>query len=181
MRYVSLDIETTGLRPQRDQILQLAMVVEDSRYPEVPVTELPYFCCLVKHEEYQGNAYALSLNAWILDLISGRVRHPTYPIYTQNEMVVIANAFLNDHLGLLGQINVAGKNAAGFDIPFLPTALSDRFRHRVIDPGSVFVDWSKDRLPALGDLLDAPVSHDALGDARDVITCLRRSYNGTQK
>ena len=177
MRYVSIDIETTGLRPQQDQILQLAMVVEDTRYPEVPVEELPYFCCFVKHVEYHGNAYALGLNAWILDLLSGRTKAACrYPIWDLDEMTRAAGSFLSDQLGMRDKINVAGKNAAGFDIPFLPQDLRDRFRHRVIDPGSVFVDWSKDRLPALGDLIDTEVTHDALGDARDVITCLRRSY-----
>lgn len=180
MKYVSLDIETTGVRPKQDQILQLALVVEDTSKPEIPVAELPYFCCLVKHDNYHGNAYALALNAWILDRISGRCRTPSpYPIYSLEEATLTARDFLEKHFASF-KITVAGKNAAGFDIPFLPTALSDMFRHRVIDPGSVFVDWSKDRLPALGDLIDTEVSHDALGDARDVITCLRRSY-GSQK
>lgn len=175
MKYVSLDIETTGVRPKQDQILQLALVVEDTT-KLMPIEELPYFCCLVKHEEYHGNAYALGLNAWILDIVSGRTNTGSpYPILTEEDMVTEANVFLSFHFPK-GKINVAGKNAAGFDIPFLPTILSDRFRHRVIDPGSVFVDWNKNQLPALGDLLETPVSHDALGDARDVITCLRRSY-----
>ena len=177
MKYVSVDIETTGVRPQQDQILQLAMVVEDTRYPEIPVAELPHFCCLVKHDEYWGNAYALGLNAWILDLLSGRTKAASpYPIYDLDEMAEATGKFLDDQLGTRDRINVAGKNAAGFDIPFLPLSLRERFRHRVIDLGSVFVDWSKDRLPALGDLIDTEVTHDALGDARDVITCLRRSY-----
>lgn len=174
MRYVSIDIETTGVRPQQDQILQLALVVEDTT-KRVPVEELPYFCCLVQHEEYHGNAYALALNSWILDVVSGRTKPVPYPIYSLDSMTERALEFLHLQLGI-GRLNAAGKNAAGFDLPFLPRALRDRFRHRVIDPGSVFVDWSKDMLPALGDLIDTPVSHDALGDARDVITCLRRSY-----
>lgn len=176
MKYVSIDIETTGVRPQVDQILQLALVVEDTRYPEIPVQELPYFCRIVKHEEYHGNPYALGLNAWILDLLSGRTKAVSpYPIVHIDGLASDANAFLNDQLGT-GRFNAAGKNAANFDIPFLPEELARRFRHRVIDPGSVFVNWSKDSLPTLGDLIDTPVSHDALGDARDVITCLRRSY-----
>lgn len=176
MKYVSLDIETTGIRPRQDQILQLAMVVEDTSRPAVPVAELPSFCCLVKHDEYWGNAYALGLNSWILDYLSGRNKAVCpYDIYDLNEMTEQAISFLEYYCGT-GRINVAGKNAAGFDIPFLPTNLSDKFRHRVIDPGSVFVDWSKDSLPALGNLINMEVTHDALGDARDVITCLRRSY-----
>lgn len=177
MKYVSLDVETTGLRPNYDQLLQVAMVVEDTELSGIPVQELPYFCAIVRHEEIRGQPYALGLNGWILDIISARLSVGSpYPILEQEQMCYDACDFLDKHFGP-GRINVAGKNAAGFDIPFLPTAISSRFRHRVIDPGSVFVDWSAQSLPSLGDLIGGEVKHDALGDARDVITCLRRSYS----
>lgn len=176
MRYVSLDIETTGLDPKQDQILQLAMVVEDTT-KLVPVEELPYFSVFVKHERITGNAFALGMNAWILDIISGRKeREGAVIVQGIYHLEQLGRDFLKEHFPDGQRINVAGKNVAGFDLPFLPTELKRPFRHRVIDPGSVFVDWSKEMLPALGDLISTEVSHDALGDARDVITCLRRSY-----
>lgn len=183
MKYISLDVETTGLRPNYDQLLQVAMVVEDTELSGIPVEQLPYFCVIVKHEEIRGQLYALGLNGWILDLISGRTGAGSpHPILEQEEMFDAANEFLDRHFGNSGRINVAGKNAAGFDIRFLPTGISDRFRHRVIDPGSVFVDWSANCLPSLGDLIgESVVSHDALEDARDVITCLRRSYSNNKR
>ena len=55
MRYLSLDLETSGPNPQRHQLLELAAVVEDSRRP-LPLAELPAFRRVVCHPEYMGTA-----------------------------------------------------------------------------------------------------------------------------
>lgn len=178
MKYVSLDIETTGLDPARAQILQVAMVLEDSDRSQ-PIEELPHFVCLVKPlgDRYVGNAYALALNADLLSQLAGRIP-ARYPIYDSGQWHLHAW----DWLCALGmdpkrsRLTVAGKNVAGFDIPFLPPDVRTWFRHRVIDAGSVMIDWSKDRVPSLEDLKGGAVAHDALEDARDVIRVLRRSY-----
>jgi oligoribonuclease (3'-5' exoribonuclease) len=174
MRYLSLDVETTGLDPQQDQLLQVAMVVEDSDV-DMPVEELSSINLLVLHPRYVGNAYALGLNGSILRRISGQEPTDLQKIAIADLPAMLLQ-FIN--LNFPGQrVTVAGKNAAGFDIPFMPFSVRERFRHRVIDPGSVFVDWSKDMLPSLGDLTQDTVAHDALEDARDVIRVLRRSYS----
>lgn len=189
MKYLSLDLETTCLQPSPKHILQVSMVVEDTLKREVPVTQLPHFTCFVKHNRIEGEAYALGMNAWILDLISGRDKNQTspYPIYAapdpspQGTWVDMAQRFLNEHFGN-NKITVAGKNVAGFDIPFLPINISRNFRHRVLDPGSLFVNWMEDEYPPdfakckqrAG--IDTPVAHDAREDAMDVIRCLRMFY-----
>lgn len=174
MKYLSLDVETTGLNPLTDQLLQVAMVVEDSDV-DMPVEELPYLNVLVRNERVQGNAYALGMNGAILRKISGQ--DPTdLTIVDAVALPHYLEQWLAEQFPQGQRINVAGKNAAGFDIRFMPELVSRRFRHRVIDPGSVFVDWEKPMLPSLGDLLQDTVSHDALEDARDVIRVLRRSY-----
>jgi DNA polymerase III epsilon subunit-like protein len=44
LRYVSLDLETSGSDPLRHQVLELAAVVEDTRRTATtPLTELPNF------------------------------------------------------------------------------------------------------------------------------------------
>lgn len=179
MKYLSLDIETTCLGPAKpENILMISMVVEDTSEPR-PIEDLPHFTCFIDPGRIEGQAYALSLNGWILDFLSGRAKDPIYPIYRYQHWVTPALEFLTQHFGS-DRINVAGKNAAGFDIPFLPKSISSRFRHRVIDPGSVFVDWSRECLPSLDDIAEQfgehPVTHDALDDARHVIRTLRRSY-----
>lgn len=185
MRYISIDIETTGLDPGRDQVLSVAMVAEDTFTPNIKVEDLPTFSCLVRHERYSGDAYALAMNAKLLEQLAGKGkaeasaqvfdgRRPNgEPAQWEEE----AMAWLRRRPAPL---IAAGKNVAGFDLKFFHPKLRSGFHHRVIDPGSVFIDWDKDAPLGLGDLLknikDGGVSHTAVDDARDVIRVLRRAY-----
>ncbi|MBX4188319.1 MAG: hypothetical protein KW793_04275 [Candidatus Doudnabacteria bacterium] len=177
MKYFSLDLETTGLDPSQDQVLMISLVYEDSNNP-LPIEELPHFTALIKHNRIMGNAFALQMNAWILKMIATKDTSK-YPILSQAEAMALASDFITKHAGN-DRVTIAGKNVAGFDIPFLPD-LKHRFRHRCIDAGSVCLDWTKDVPPALGDLLGAEVTHDALDDARAVIRVLRRTYPNVAK
>lgn len=191
MKYVSLDLETTSLEPSPRHILQVSMVVEDTTKPEVAVEDLPHFTCFVNHERIRGQAYALGMNGWILDILSGRNKTPQpYPILTwkdalfdddeapEGTWLVPALAFLDEQFGS-SKITVAGKNVAGFDIPFLPKELKSRFRHKVLDPGTLYVNWQTDDQAPNFELckkragLNTPVAHDAREDALDVIRLLR--------
>ena len=58
MKYVSIDIETTGLDPETCQILQVGAVIEDTQNL-LPLEELPKFNCIVEHPAYTGSPYAL--------------------------------------------------------------------------------------------------------------------------
>lgn len=100
-------------------------------------------------------------------------------------MIKEANDWLDDEFGKNStSIVIAGKNVAGFDMMFLPKELKRRFAHRTIDPGSVFIDWSKKTPPSSTDLAarfkSEVVSHDAYGDALSVIEWLRTSYPKTE-
>lgn len=180
MKYVSLDIETTCLRPSPDHILMVSMVVEDT-LADTPVEELPHFTAFVNLPHVSGDVYALAMNGWILEIIAGRT-DGQYPVLGFNETWAEAHRFLTVHFGPTARITAAGKNVAGFDLPFLPRDLRDRFRHRVIDPGSLFLNFREDKAPP--DLLtcltragiDKPVAHDAREDAMDVIRLLRTRY-----
>jgi hypothetical protein len=163
------------------------MVVEDSEKLHVPVEELPHFTCFLDHGYIHGEAYALAMNAWILDYISGRVKNPPYKIYPVSDQLSYDTwfrelfAFLDAHFDDK-KITVAGKNVAGFDIPFLPALLQKRFRHKVLDPGTLYVNWNDDDQVPNFELckrradLDPVVRHDAREDAIDVIRLLRKSY-----
>lgn len=208
MRYVSLDIETTCIVPKNpNRILQLAMVAEDSEV-DTPLEELPFFSAIIiPSGEISGSPTALAMNAWIFVAIemSRSKMKPEEFIKRYEELgipretlqraaaalktnffgnldvvVYSANEWLDRIFGERDHINVAGKNVAGFDIPFLPPTLTDRFRHRCIDPGSVFIDWKAKSVPGSGDIAkkcgSSNVSHDAYGDAIDVIRWLRTTY-----
>jgi hypothetical protein len=83
-------------------------------------------------------------------------------------------------------INIAGKNYASFDGKFLEkvSGWKDliKYRHRIIDPSILYIDWNKDEnLPSLNECLKRAeikktVMHTALEDAWDVIQVLRKKY-----
>jgi DNA polymerase III epsilon subunit-like protein len=204
MKYLSLDLETTCLEPSPDHILQISMIVEDTSRPDIPVQDLPHFTCFIRPDIIRGSAYALGMNGWILDIISGRNKKydPTsqYPIYSSKvhftngekaeyTWVHLMMDFLYDHFGS-ERITVAGKNVAGFDIQFLPPCVKARLKHKVLDPGILFFNPDKDKeVPNLEECkkragMDTNVAHDAREDAMDVILILRKAkemnlfYNG---
>jgi oligoribonuclease (3'-5' exoribonuclease) len=80
-----------------------------------------------------------------------------------------------------GRITIAGKNVAGFDIPFLKNEFPevvDWFKHRVLDVGPMFYRKGDLQVPDLKTCLERSkiykhIEHDALGDAEDVIRCIR--------
>lgn len=208
MKYVSLDIETTCISPAEPKnILMISFVVEDTLKPEVAVEDLPHFTCYIKHEEpISGSYFALAMNAWILDIIAGRKKEAPYPIYTgykaQREVKPIegkviggevkpistmeniywverATQFLKEHFPGNKRITIAGKNVAGFDIPFLPAEIKSLFKHKTIDPATLFADWDADEdMPGLELCkkragINTPTAHDAREDALDVIRLVR--------
>ena len=61
MRYISIDIETTGLDPEFNQILSIGAVIEDTLNP-LPFEELPKFHAVIKRESVYGSIFALNLN-----------------------------------------------------------------------------------------------------------------------
>jgi oligoribonuclease len=61
MRYISIDVETTGLDPEFNQILSIGAVIEDTLNP-LPFEELPKFHAVIKRESVYGSIFALNLN-----------------------------------------------------------------------------------------------------------------------
>jgi len=162
MKYVSIDIETTCLGPADPKnILMVAMIVEDTK-KKLPREELPTFACLVRHDRYDGTPFALWLNSWIFELLA-KNDQSKYPIYNAISWVNKAQDFLNEHFPH-EKVVPAGKNVSGFDLPFFPDRLRNKFIHRSIDPGSVFIDWAAEKPDSFVD------------DAWDVIEILRKRY-----
>ena len=196
MKYVSIDIETTGLDPETCQILQIGAVIEDTLNP-VPFEDLPSFKCIVEHENYSGSPFALSLNSWILKILGGlenktkderleyRKYHNILPVglvAKSFQMWLIENCLATDLIGPV-KINAAGKNFASFDKVFLQKlpnwGANVQIRQRILDPAILLTDWKTDEsLPNLQVCIDrcklaGEVTHDALQDAIDVVRVIR--------
>jgi hypothetical protein len=69
MRYASIDIETTGIDPDLNQILSIGIILEDSNNP-LPYEELPKFHCAIKRTELYGNVFAINMNKDLIETIN---------------------------------------------------------------------------------------------------------------
>jgi hypothetical protein len=188
MRYVSLDLETSGSNPARHQILELAAVVEDSRHPR-PLDKLPAFRRVVRHPEYAGTAGAIALNARLFEELAQNEPNPE--LCTPAELLLQLREFLLHH-GFRPDkhdcvsVTMAGKNIAVFDLGFLKElpgwGTLVRAEPAMLDPAAFYLNWRKDsRLPSMSICkaragLEREVAHEALADALDVVRLLRPFY-----
>ena len=199
MKYVSFDIETTGLEPGKHSIIELGAVIDDF---EGWLDELPEFRCLIDNDTIVADSYALGMHAdngllkelqdpgedtlvlkpeevatafkeWMM---SNGIEYETYK-YESSDKV----------RGAKVRPVGAGKNLQSFDIPHLQTLPNwedhIRFHHRVLDPGPLYLDPSKDdTTPNLSTCMeragfeDTETSHTAVDDSLDVVKLLRRAY-----
>ena len=191
MKYASIDIETTGLDPYVCHILEIGIVVEDTT-KLTPIEELPKLHLYVRPkkiaewmpDKYRWEEKAKEMNGAMADrILNGEVE--SVSAFAAHFLI---KKFLIQHFPANGKgvstVNAAGKNFAGFDLPFLRQYMdfdTVRFRHRVIDPAMLFVDWENDDcLPDLSECkrragLDGTVAHTAIEDAQDVIRLIRFS------
>ena len=69
MKYVSIDIETTGLEKDRYQILSIGAIIEDTS-KKLPFDEIPKFHAAILHNEITGSPFALNMNKKILEAVA---------------------------------------------------------------------------------------------------------------
>jgi DNA polymerase III epsilon subunit-like protein len=165
MKYVSIDIETTGLNPKTCQILEFAAVA-DGKEP---------FHYYIKHDYLSGDPYALQLNASIL--VSPE------PWIPQDQLLPLFVHWLDSENS---KVVAAGKNFGSFDLNFL---LADNpewgklFNHAYLDPGPLYYDPTIDtKVPNLTTCLEraglhSTSLHTAIGDALDVQRLLEYKFN----
>jgi len=178
MIYISIDIETSGLNPDMNNVLSIGAIIEDTT-KKLPYEELPKFNAIVLQNNIQGSPRAITMNSNIISMMGeylegkDEVReilnnNSGYKFYTEDEVVkefyyfLINNGYEDGYLVrpvINGQtkpitINVAGKNFGTFDKLFLEELpwwkKLIRTRSRIIDPSILFVDWSNDEaIPSL--------------------------------
>ena len=69
MKYISIDVETTGLEKDRYQILSIGAILEDTE-KKLGFEEIPKFHAAILHNEITGSPYALNMNSKIIEAIS---------------------------------------------------------------------------------------------------------------
>lgn len=176
--YLAIDLETTGLDPTEDLILQIGAIYDDG---VSPVSELKRFSVNVTYKRYHGTAYALAMNAEIL----------SQPGLERKEAIAAFNAFIASLPE--GKITLAGKNVGAFDLQFLKNEtvyLDDnedhderfleydtkRFAHRILDVGSLYA-MDFDSIPPLEQIMAhlglGAQEHSALADCEAVVHAIR--------
>jgi oligoribonuclease (3'-5' exoribonuclease) len=175
VKLLVIDLETTGLDPQRDQVLEAAAVYHDTRT-----------CCsaewhrVVWHPRVKGDAAALAMNQELLERIAEGYDHGAMVI--PNRLVGDLLAFVRQHHDG-GPLVPAGKNVAGFDLPFLRRYAPGReyanldLHYRCVDPSMLWIRPDDDAPPSLSECLrraglEPTVTHTALDDARQTLRAI---------
>jgi DNA polymerase III epsilon subunit-like protein len=207
MKFISIDIECTGLNPEECQVLQIGAVIEDTENP-LTIEDLPKFKCIVEHQKYVGQPVAITMNQGIFRILAeletldkeGRLAlRKAHNILPEGIVAKTFAMWLNAN-GIVPtegtkteqvRITVAGKNFATFDKLFLQKLPNwsnfIQIRQRILDPAILFMDWKNDKnLPNLGECLkraniETDVTHDALEDAIDVVKVLRAATNNYER
>lgn len=73
MKYISIDVETTGLEKDRYQILSIGAILEDTE-KKLGFEEIPKFHAAILHNEITGSPFAINMNK---DLIEAIVQYQT--------------------------------------------------------------------------------------------------------
>jgi len=228
MKYVSIDIETTGLDPYWHDLLEIGIVLDELfvSNPQ-PVDQLPTLRIITPDplDLYCTSAYCASMHAELWHLLKmmdltelderiaewseyvrtlGEIEYckengyPLMPELTPNHLPavrmktgefvtypahagVVIRSFLQSWQYNPDKIIAAGKNVAGFDLPFLEEHLDPmiNFRHRTLDPAILYMEPGDEAPPNLSlckeraGMENTTVAHEALQDAKDVCHVLR--------
>jgi oligoribonuclease len=69
MKYISVDIETTGLDPEKNKVISVAAIIEDTE-TKLPFNECPKFNVAILQNELIGSARALTINKELISEIA---------------------------------------------------------------------------------------------------------------
>jgi DNA polymerase III epsilon subunit-like protein len=177
--YVSIDVETTGLDPNKCQIIQIAAVVDHDFM--TPVEELSHFVTAVRHQFYNFHHMTLKMNWKLIEAII----NDTIASIEADSVCPQLTAFLDREQAINkdGKFIAVGKNYGGFDRQFLERlpnwSLSPHYRSP--DPVGMYWNPLTDEVPPGAEEcckragFDFTKHHDALEDARMVIKLIREA------
>ncbi len=184
MKYVSIDLETTGLDAENCSIIEMAAIVEDTK-TQLPREQCPIFHRYIDHgNRMAGEPFALAMNAQLIKTTLDLIKAKDPRVCTADKLMPELDAFLKAN-GIPGRVLAAGKNFSSFDRNFLdklPNTNKVSFHHRTLDPVTLYTDFLNDEVPPKTDEcmrragLVAEGKHQAVDDAWEVILMLRKKY-----
>ncbi len=187
MRYLSIDLETTGLDSSWCQTLEVGCVYADTIDLHTPIEELPSFTCRFEYDRVIGQPFALHLNAQLIKDMERASKDHSFRI-SKNYMPpeafwgLFTHWIESVHKGGK-KLSFSGKNYGTFDSHFLmrlPKWDREYFRARTLDPGQMFLEPDDAELPNLKTCIeragldwDESKHHQAIEDARMVVSLNR--------
>lgn len=163
--YCSIDIETTGLNPETDQILEVGAVLA---LKPGSLLDMPTFHTRIRYDRLEGAPYALMLNSKIIEDMAKLPREDVDGWIRLHDLGKLFRKWLEENG--VERVHPCGKNFQGFDRQFLwrvPGWPKQMFTHRALDCGTMYASWHG--IPGLDAFLDPPglegKAHEALFDA----------------
>lgn len=194
MKYVSIDIETTGLDSETCDIVEFAAVV-DNLANQIPIEKLPRFQRYIYQPLYKGEPYALSMHKDLFLKLAKwqQGKEKDIQVCTPGNLMEEFYMFLQEHYvtkhqpGDIIKVLAGGKNFATFDVRFIEKlpqhdAYTVEFNHRVVDPAMLYLNPATDNgPPSMYDCMkragiEGDVAHTALEDALMVVSLLRKKF-----
>jgi hypothetical protein len=68
MKYISIDVETTGLDPERNLVLSIGAIIEDTTL-KLDYENIPKFNAIILHHELTGSPRAITMNKELISLM----------------------------------------------------------------------------------------------------------------
>jgi len=173
MKYLSIDIETTAIKPENGQILSIGIIIEDTNNL-LSFEDIPKLHRIFNHKKIYGEPFALNMNAGLIETIKeGKSEELMEPrklaqrfnnflyengmkhydnVYWQNsltkEQKLEITPLLPYSVDKKIRLNAAGKNFGTFDKIWLENEeyfnQYFEFHQRVLDPGNLFVNFKND-------------------------------------
>lgn len=205
MKYLSIDIETSGLDFDKCSITTIGIIIEDTQN-KLAFDEIPKLHLALMHDGLYFEPIAAEMNIEYIKTLSTIIKYGGIPDdetdliwVSENQVVSRIMNFLkknnfelsqrnlfNGYLQTYYSVNVAGKNFNAFDKIFLEKIYGWKsnieINRRVLDPAILYMQLDDNELPDLSRCkmmagLPSAVSHNAIEDAWDVIQLLRRKYD----
>lgn len=199
MRYLSLDLETSGTNDSVHQVLEIGAVVENTEF-DWDMDELPSFHCYVEHDVYHVDSYCLGLHTetGIFGKLSERGGGKADNVLNEAEAMKQLHQFVVTHFDLVtesgerGSVSVCGHNFTVFDHRFLRSVLDrgyegshteiwDANRIRPFDPCDFYMRASDNGPPSVTTAMKragigGKVQHTAVDDAKLMVELTRRHF-----
>lgn len=210
MKFIAIDVETGGLDPQAHSLLEIGLVNQDEQWRRIVLVDEGYYLLSAFAVQMHSALFKEIFNMLESDEWKNRPPRPGGPeaqppvaYYKPNpmtyfvdvtdnseELAAVFDDCLSELSGLAeGEINVAGKNFAAFDGPFLEAAgvyehdcdSPFSFHRRVLDPAILWAEPGDEALPDLKTCLERAglephVAHSGVADALNVVRLVHAAF-----